>query len=93
MFFVSHYPRMNVHCDVTLEPEEYSTPFLLAVFSHVKCYISTSSKPTLPKCQSLLSSTQNPLPGSHTVNTFGERVDTVSGFVLDSALRGNAAAD
>lgn len=80
--FCPYYPRMNVHCGVTLEPEEYSAPFLLAVFSHVKCYIKHIQPAHIAKVPGPCCHPHRTLfQGTHTQSVpFGERVDTVSGL-------------
>lgn len=80
--FCPHYPRMNVHCGVTLEPEEYSAPFLLAVFSGVKCYIKHIQPAHIARVPGPCCHPHRTLfQGTHTQSVpFGERVDTVSGL-------------
>lgn len=86
--FCLHYPRMNVHCDVTLEPEEYSPPFLLAVFSHVKCYIKHIQQAHIAEVPGPCCHPHRTLFQRHTHSQYLlARVDTVSGFVWN-ALRG-----
>lgn len=69
MFFFAPLPTDE--CGVTLGPEEYSAPFLLAVFSHVRCSIKRIQQAHVtevpgPCCHPHAALSQ----GTHMVNTF-----------------------